>query len=168
MPRGLEMRSTGEQHQDGSRWGLVQAESNAFQRRWVSPMQVFHDEEYRLMCGKFEEDSDDGFEGLLALTLWGQIERRIAVFRQSKGQKRCQQGYGFLDGKSILAQCVFQFLQFRVSGLMGFKPQYPLEQLNQRKQCCILRVLCTPTFPAYMWLVGNVVFQHLHQAGLAN
>ena len=50
---------------------------------------------------------------------------------------------------------------------MGFKPQYPLEQINQRKQCSVLIVLRTPTFPAYMRLVGDMVFQHLDQTGLS-
>ena len=48
------------------------------------------------MFGKFQEDRDDGFERLLALTLWRQIERRIAVFRQRKRKERRKQWYGFL------------------------------------------------------------------------
>ena len=51
---------------------------------------------------------------------------------------------------------------------MDVKLPEPLEQLNQRKQCRVLRVLHTPTFPPHMWLVGNMVLQHLHQPGLAN
>ena len=31
------------------------------------------------MFGKFEEDGDDGFEGLLALPLGGERQRRIAL-----------------------------------------------------------------------------------------
>jgi hypothetical protein len=33
-------------------------------------VQVFHDEEHGLMFGKFQEDRDNSFERLLALTLW--------------------------------------------------------------------------------------------------
>ena len=51
---------------------------------------------------------------------------------------------------------------------MGFKPPEPLEQLNQRKQCCILSVLRTPTFPAYMGLLGNMVLQYLDQTTFAD
>jgi len=36
------------------------------------------------MFSKFQEDGDDGFERLLPLTLRGQIEHRIAVFREGK------------------------------------------------------------------------------------
>src|SRR5215471_18313940 len=50
---------------------------------------------------------------------------------------------------------------------MGFKPQEPLEQIHQRKQCRVLRVLCTPTLPAYMWFVGNMLLEHLYQPALA-
>ena len=70
MPRRLKIRTTREQHQEGSRGCLVKQETKQLQSRWVSPVLVFHDEEYRLMFGKFEEDGDDGFQGLLPLTLW--------------------------------------------------------------------------------------------------
>src|SRR4029453_8777375 len=51
---------------------------------------------------------------------------------------------------------------------MGFKPQYPLEQISQRKQCRVLSVLRTPTFPPGMWFIGYGIFQYLHQTGFAN
>jgi hypothetical protein len=61
-------------------------------------VQVFHDEEHGLMFGKFEEDCDDGFQRLLALTLGRQIEQRIAVFRQGERKERRQQRDGCLQG----------------------------------------------------------------------
>src|SRR5215470_9233949 len=51
---------------------------------------------------------------------------------------------------------------------MGFKPQEPLEQISQRKQCRVLSVLRTPTFPPGMWFIGYGIFQYLHQTGFAN
>jgi hypothetical protein len=33
-------------------------------------MQVFQDKEHGLLCGQFQENGDDGFQRLLALTLW--------------------------------------------------------------------------------------------------
>ena len=48
------------------------------------------------------------------------------------------------------------------------EPQQPLEQIRQRKQRRVLVVLRTPTFPARMGLVGDMVFQHLHQTTFAN
>jgi hypothetical protein len=51
---------------------------------------------------------------------------------------------------------------------MGFKPQYPLEQINQRKECRVLSVLRTATFPPHMWLVGSMLFQYLDQSGLSD
>ena len=85
MPRRLEMRTTREQHQDGSGWCLIDEQIQQIEGRRISPVQVFQDKEHRVTFRKFQEDGDNGFERFLSLTLWGQIERRIAVFRQSKG-----------------------------------------------------------------------------------
>src|SRR5262245_22309639 len=95
------------------------------------------------------------------------MERRVTLFRYRKRQQRRKQRDGFLQGQSILTQCVCEFRQFRVRSLMGFKLQYPLEQISQRKQCRVLIVLRASTLPAYMWLVGNMVLQHLDQTTFA-
>ena len=65
------MRATGQQHQYGGGRYLLDHQIQQFEGRRVRPMQVFHDKEHRLMFGKFQEDGDDGFERLLALTLGG-------------------------------------------------------------------------------------------------
>src|SRR4029434_1774830 len=95
-PAWLKMRSTGEQHQQGSSWCLVEYQVQQLQGRWVRPMQVFHDEEHRLMFGKFEEDGEDGFQGLVALTLRREVEWRIAVFREWKRKQRREQWHRVL------------------------------------------------------------------------
>ena len=64
------MRTTREQHQEGSRGCLVQQETNQFESRWVGPVSIFHDEEHRLMFSKFQQDRDESFQGLLPLPLW--------------------------------------------------------------------------------------------------
>ena len=86
MPGRLKMRTTREQHQEGSRGCLVQEETKQLQGRGVRPVQVFQDKEDRLSCGKSQEDGHKGFEGLLPLTLWGELEQRIAMFRK----RQCQ------------------------------------------------------------------------------
>src|SRR5262249_41841959 len=43
-----------------------------------------------------------------------------------------------------------------------------LTHWSQRKQYRVLRVLRTPTFPSYMRLLGDMLFEHLHQTTLAN
>ena len=63
------MRTTGQDHQDGSRWYLLDHEVQQFQGRGVGPVQVFEDEEHRLLLGMFQEDGDNGFQGFLALSL---------------------------------------------------------------------------------------------------
>ena len=61
--------STGQQHQEGSGWCLVQQETKQLQGRGVCPVQVFQDKKDRLMFSKFEEDGNDGFERFLSLPL---------------------------------------------------------------------------------------------------
>ena len=63
MPGRLEMRTTGEQYQEGSRGCLLDHQVQPFQGRWVRPVQVFQDKEYRLALSVFQEDGDKGFEG---------------------------------------------------------------------------------------------------------
>ena len=86
MPGWLELWTTREQRQDGSGWGLVKQQIQQFEGCGVCPVQVFQDKEHRLMFGKFQEDGDDGFKCFLSLTLWGEIERRIAIFRKRQGK----------------------------------------------------------------------------------
>ena len=64
--------------------------------------------------------------------------------------------------------CVFELLYSRVRRFMGFEPQYPLEEVNQRKQCRVLRILRTPTFPTGVRLVCHMLFEHLNQAAFTN
>ena len=70
MPGRLKIRTTREQHKHGSGWCLVEYQVQQFEGRWVCPVQVFQDKEDRLTFGKFQKDGDNGFQGLLALTLW--------------------------------------------------------------------------------------------------
>ena len=69
MPGRLKMRTTGQHRQDGGRWCLVDHQVQQFEGRRVRPVQVFHDEQHRLTFSKFQEDGDNGFQCLLALTL---------------------------------------------------------------------------------------------------
>src|SRR5215475_9656413 len=108
MPGRLKIRTTGEEHQEGSRGCLIDQQIQPFEGRRVCPVEVFQDKEHRLLFCVFQEDRYKRLQCFLSLALWGEVERRIAVFRQSEGQERCQQGYGFLDEKSVLAQRMFE------------------------------------------------------------
>src|SRR6516165_11417341 len=55
----------------------------------------------------------------------------------------------------------------RVRSLMGFKPHYPLKQVDHRVERTVLSVLRTPALPTDMRLMGNMVFEHLHQTTFA-
>ena len=50
---------------------------------------------------------------------------------------------------------------------MGFKLQYPLEQVDHRVERTVLIVLCTAALPACVKLLGGMLFEHLHQTTLA-
>jgi hypothetical protein len=84
-------------------------------------MSIFQDEQYRVTLSVFQEDGDKSCQGLLALTLWGQIEQRIAIFRQSERQERRQQRYRVLDRQSVLAQRGGKCLQLRVRSIRSME-----------------------------------------------
>lgn len=74
-------------------------------------MQIFQNEQDRLTLDLFEQHRQQGFQGLLALPLGGELKRRVARFRQGKGQQGCQQRHGFCQGKTVFAQGVFESCQ---------------------------------------------------------
>ena len=69
MPGRLEMGTTREEHQEGSRGYLVEYQVQQFEGRGICPVQVFHDEQYWLPFGQFQEERDDTLERFLSLTL---------------------------------------------------------------------------------------------------
>jgi hypothetical protein len=50
----LKIRTTREQHQEGSSWDLFDQETQELKGGWVGPVQVFDDQEDWLSFGKFE------------------------------------------------------------------------------------------------------------------
>jgi hypothetical protein len=48
------------------------------------------------MFGNFQEERINGVKGHLALTLGRDVERRIAVFRERKGEQRSKEWHRFL------------------------------------------------------------------------
>ena len=69
MPGRLKRRTTREQHQEGSGRSLVEHQVQQLKGGGVRPVQVFQDKEDRLLFSQFQEDGNDRFESLLALTL---------------------------------------------------------------------------------------------------
>src|SRR5215475_14104043 len=157
MPSRLEMRTTSQYRQDRGRWYLLDHQVQQFEGRGVCPVQVFQDEQYRLMFGKFLQDRHDSFERFLALSLGRKLQRWICVFRYGQGEQRRKKQYSFLQGQSILAEHLCEFAEFLVRDILSLEPQQPLEQIRERKQCCVLRVLRTQTFPAGMGLRSDML-----------
>jgi hypothetical protein len=90
------------------------------------------------------------------------------MVRQSEGQERRQQRDRRLDGQSVWAQRGGQFLQLHIRSILSMELEQPLEQIGDRKERRVLRVLRTPTFPAHMRFVCDMFFEHLDQSGFAN
>src|SRR6266404_3973612 len=120
-PAWLECRTTCQHGQKRGCWRLIEHQVQQFEGRRIRPVQVFQDKEDRLTFSKFQEDGDDGFECLLALSLWGHMEQRITVFGKRKGKYWREQRHRVFAGKSVLAQCMFEFAEFLVRGIPRFK-----------------------------------------------
>ena len=67
-----------------------------------------------------------------------------------------------------MTQRVFEFPQFRVRGILSVELKQPLEQIRERKKCRVFTIRGTPTFPSGMELLGDILFEHLHQSGLSD
>ena len=84
-------------------------------------MQVFHDEEQRLLLGLFQEDHDKSFQSLLSLALWGEVERQRMMVRDRQREQRRQEWNRLLQGLSILAEHLFE-PAFFVRSLRSLEP----------------------------------------------
>ena len=73
------------------------------------------------MFGKFQEDCDNSFQGLLALTLWREVERRIVILRHRHREQRRKEWNRLLQWQTILAEGVFEFLQLLVGSILSVK-----------------------------------------------
>ena len=131
-------------------------------------MQVFDDHEHRLLRGQSPHQGQQHLEGPLPLLLRQEGAGGIALGRQRQRHEVGEQGHGLLQGELGLRQ---EGLQLREGGSRGGArpPLEPaLEELGDGIQRRVLVVRHPPALPAQMGLVGHVVLQHLHQAGLPN
>jgi hypothetical protein len=79
-PRGLKLGPTRHENQEPGRRRLVHQQGEEFQRGVIHPVEVLDDHEDWLLFGELEQESQDGFHGLLLLALRCQSERDIASF----------------------------------------------------------------------------------------
>src|SRR5262245_34092182 len=98
MPSRLEMGTTGQQGIDGSRWYLLDQQTETLQGGGVRPMQVFDDQEDRVSFGQFEEHGDESFQRLLALPLGRDVERRVPRLWERQREQRSKEWHHFLQG----------------------------------------------------------------------
>ena len=67
-----------------------------------------------------------------------------------------------MEGKAILGQGTFQFLQLRVMGLVSLEVEHSLHKIDNRVQGGVLVIRGAPALQPGMRRVGDMVFHHLH------
>jgi hypothetical protein len=78
-PGGLKGGAAREHQVEAQRRHLVEQQRQEFQGRGVHPVQVFHNQEDRLLLSQCPHQGQDGVEGALALLLGREMEGRIAL-----------------------------------------------------------------------------------------
>ena len=68
-PGRAKLRTIGEQDEDARRRDVVDEQGEELQRGGIDPVQVFDDEQHRLIRGVRQDDRAKSLEGLLALPL---------------------------------------------------------------------------------------------------
>ena len=80
-----------------------------FQRRGICPVEIFDDTAHRLCLCLLQEQRQQGFERLLFLPLWRQLERRIVV--GEGGDNSDAKACGLFAHKIVRRQCGCKFAQ---------------------------------------------------------
>src|SRR5262249_47116032 len=96
------------------------------------------------------------------------MERKRSMFRHRQRAQRCKELQSFVQGQAILAEHLCEFAALLFRGLLSVELEQPLEQIRERKKCCICKVRYTPAFPTGVWLVCHLLFQHVDQTAFAN
>src|SRR5262245_21838930 len=101
-PAWLEGRTTCQYGQKRGCWRLIEHQIQQCEGRGVRPVEVFDDEQHRVTFCVFLQDRHDGFERLLALALWGEVQWRIVMLRKRHREQRRKELDRLLQGQSIL------------------------------------------------------------------
>ena len=120
-PGRAEVGAKGEQRQDQGGGTLVDHEAEALQRRGIDPMEVFHDEEHRLLGGDAQQDRQEGLQGLLLLLL-GREGQGSVVGGQRQGKEGGKEGHGLCQRQAILLQDPSSLLSFCSGASSRSKP----------------------------------------------
>ena len=107
-PGGAEVGTKGQQRQDAGGGALIDQEAEQLQRGRIDPVQVFHDEEHRLLGGDAQQDRQEGVQGLLLLLL-GRYSQGGIVRGQREREERGKEGHGLRQRQAILHQEPLQF-----------------------------------------------------------
>src|SRR5262249_2387912 len=121
-PGELQGRATREHHENTRGRYLVDQEREQFQGRRVYPVEVFDDQEHRLLLGERPHQEQERIESVLPL-LRRQWTSRIALGWQRQRQERGHQGYRLGERQVRLCQERLELLERSAQRL----PRPPLE-----------------------------------------
>jgi hypothetical protein len=102
-PRRAEVGPKGEQCQNAGGGALIDQQAEQFQRGWIDPVQVFHDQEHGLPCGDAQEDGQEGLQDPLLLLL-GRHGQGSIVGGQRQGEEGGKERHGLRQRQAILHQ----------------------------------------------------------------
>ena len=136
-PGRAEVGPTGEQRQDAGGGALVDQEAEQLQRGRIDPVQVFHDEEHRLLGGDPQQDRQEGVQRLLLLLL-GRHGQGGIVGGQRQGEEGGEEGHGLRQRQAILHQEPLQFAAASARGTPPARsaaPPAPADRSSDTRRC---------------------------------
>ena len=162
-PRRRELRAAGQQDELAARQVALDEHADELQRRRVHPVQVFADDQHRVLSRLRVEPSERGLQGLLLLLLRPQVQRRAALRRrqaEKRGEERERRARLFPGGAQRGGEALGR--RARIARL-----QHPLEVLDQRVERAVLMDLRATQLDSHV-LLGQMVAQCPHEARLAD
>ena len=162
-PGRRKLGPTGQQTIQARRRALLHHQAEPLQRGRIDPVQVFDDEEHRLLLGLRQQPGQQGFEGFLLLPLGRQREGRI-LCRQRQREQRGKQRHHLWQRPGMPRQGVFQLLELLLRDGVPLPGQHPLQMGNHGSERTVLVIGGTAVLDPRMRFLRHLVLQGLDQA----
>jgi hypothetical protein len=127
-------------------------------------MQVFHDEQHRLLGGDAQQNGQEGLQGLLLLLL-GRHGQGGVGSGQRQRQEGGEEGHGLRQWQAILRQEPLEFAELLLMGLLPVEAQrHALQQIDHWIQGAVLVIRRALARRQPRLRLGRHMFlQHLHE-----
>ena len=155
------------EHQNRCGRDLAKDEINELPRGRVGPVQVFDDEQQRLLRGQRQQERHDGLERLLLLALRCEVQWRV-VIGNGQGQERGPERHHLGSGQVVAGESRCELREPFAWRIVAVELERALEQIDQRIESAVLMVRRAATFPSDASLGRDVILQHPSQARLAD